>query len=233
MPKFGYLGTFPDTSISGSVSSGDIAPLSVVSGTMGSGAAWGRLGPSFVIASGTIGSLDLGSGIITNLYLGSGAVQSGAYASGSISQFKIASGSIFSGLIASGATQLFDALQTVEAVNAMQAICITSGNRLAQAMAGSGLRMPAIGIVTVSGASGDTLVYNSDGRYMHPGGGANWSGQAGKLLYVGSGGEIVAQGLLVSGQSWQRFGVAVSGGIIVQPSLTITSGGLSANGTTF
>mgnify|MGYP001609187605 CR=1 FL=1 len=60
-----------------------------------------------------------------------------------------------------------------------------------------------------------------------------WSGQAGKTLLAGSGGCVVAAGLMVSGQTWHRLGVAVSGGIIVQPALSMTSGAVATPAGTF
>jgi hypothetical protein len=51
-----------------------------------------------------------------------------------------------------------------------------------------------------------------------------WSGQQGKFLLVGSGGCVVAPGLMVSGQGFQRLGVAVSGGLIVRVDSQVTSG---------
>jgi hypothetical protein len=118
-------------------------------------------------------------------------------------------------------------IPTVEMVSGFKAVCITSGNWVALAMAGSGLRLPAIGIVASNYSSGDTAVVYLQGPVNVPVAleDATWSGRCGSKLYVGSGGMLVPAALMVSGQAWQGMGVATSGGVVVMPSLTLLSGG--------
>ncbi len=109
------------------------------------------------------------------------------------------------------------------------AVCMLSGNQWGLAMAGSGLRLPGVGVAAGNYVSGATALIVLGGRLQVGTAGSpdsNYSGQAGRHLYVGSGGLLVAQALLVSGQSWNRMGVAISGGVYVMPDLTITSGAM-------
>jgi hypothetical protein len=124
--------------------------------------------------------------------------------------------------------------QAITTTTNLKAVAISSGSFLTNAEPGSGLRMPAVGIVIadyVSGAAAQVITFGA----VRIGGGADlwWSGQAGKPLYVGSGGNVQAQAKMVSGQSWQRIGVAFSGGLIVNPDVIITSGGLTGPAGTF
>ena len=85
--------------------------------------------------------------------------------------------------------------------------------------------MPAIGLATANTISGDPLAVLREGMYVPSSGmDLHWSGQAGRLLYVASGGAVAAAALIVSGASWQRVGVATSGGMIVNISLVLSSG---------
>lgn len=74
----------------------------VQSGHVASGAIQGFFGATRQIASGTVGSFDLGSGAITAGSVGSGAVLSGNLASGQVGINHLASGSVRSGAVASG-----------------------------------------------------------------------------------------------------------------------------------
>jgi hypothetical protein len=203
---------------SGIVSRFQLASGAVNSGHVGSGAVAGQLGPgAFNILSGTIAAFDLGSGIITNSYIGSGAITSG----------KIASGSIGFNHFTSGLLRGF-VLPCVEAISGLRAVCITSGNVLANAMAGSGLRLPVVGIVTSGFVSGDTVqVYNKGVLTVGGTLDLTWSGQVGKTLICGSAGVIIATSLAASGQSWNRLGVSLSGGMIINIDPQLTSGAIS------
>lgn len=222
----------------------------VASGSVASGSVHGFFGPVRNIASGTVGVFDFGSGAVVAGSVGSGAVVSGNIASGQLGSFHIASGrltgfelgsgSIVSGRIASGqlgyghlasganAFTNSDLFNTVELISGFAAVCLTSGNVIALAQAGSGLCLPAIGVVKDNFVSGALATVFYAGQINAPAtAGALWSGQAGRPVYVGSGGAVQAGGLMVSGQGWQRMGIAVSGGVIVNVNAAITSGALT------
>lgn len=206
------------TVLSGAVSSGEIA----------SGSVQGFFGPVRNIASGTVGVFDFGSGAVIAGTVGSGAVVSG----------NIASGQIGSGHLASGLVNnlLWDVeqLATVESVSGLKAVSVTSGGVVALAMAGSGLRLPVVGIVALNYVSGDTASVLRQGKITPTSGlDFRWSGKVGQLLYAGSGGEIVSQSLLVSGQAWQKLGFALSGSMLVQIDPSIFSGGIAGPAGTF
>jgi hypothetical protein len=125
-------------------------------------------------------------------------------------------------------------LPTVELISGFRAVCVTSGHALLRAHAGSGLMLPAIGVVAgnyVSGAVAQVI-------YAGPAAGtgafdATWSGMAGKPLFVGSGGLLVTFSGLQSGAGYQRMGLGLSGLMHVQPELTVTSGAVTAQGNVF
>ena len=164
------------------------------------------------------GSGDIGSGAVT------GQAGGGYFcvASGTLGSFDITSGAKVS-----RANQLVDEYATEERISGFKAVSLNSGNNIVLAMAGSGLRLPVVGIVASNYESGQTAVVILAGKARVPVANldANWSGKAGQHLYVGSGGHIQAQSLMVSGQGWQRLGTAFSGGMIVDIDLTILSGG--------
>ena len=74
--------------VSGNVASGQVAKFHVASGgftsgwSFGSGSIYGSLGPQSLIASGTMGSPELGSGVVLSGHLGNGSINSGSVASG-------------------------------------------------------------------------------------------------------------------------------------------------------
>lgn len=104
--------------LSGQIGSGQVSQFhlssgAVNSGQVSSGVVLGQLGGgAFTIASGTIGTNDLGSGsIVSGLiasgviglnHVGSGAIRSGHISSGQIGNNHLSSGSVLSGRIASG-----------------------------------------------------------------------------------------------------------------------------------
>ena len=218
---------------SGVVGYGHLADNSVQSGKVTSGTVIGSLGGGpFMIASGTVGPNDLASGSVISGNIASGVVGFGHLANASVRSGTIASGIIFdfhftSGAKISRANQVIDEYTTEETVSGFKAVSVNSGNNIVLAMAGSGLRLPVVGIVASNYASGQLAVLTLLGKAMCPvvDLDASWSGKAGQHLYCGSGGHILAQSLLVSGQGWQKLGVAVSGGMIVNIDLTILSGG--------
>jgi len=200
---------------SGNISSGNIctyhiASGQVQSGNISSGCIIGQLGSGArCIASGTIASFDLGNNVILSGNLGSGQV----------SPSHIASGIFFSFLT-----------PCVEMISGFRAVCMTSGNTIANANAASGLRLPSIGICTSNYISGSVCQVITFGVITVTSGmDLLWSGQAGRQLFAGSGGIICVQGSLTSGMGWNRIGIAVSGGISVMLSPEVTSGGLGAS----
>lgn len=144
--------------------------------------------------------------------------------SGNIGSGQVSSGHLTSGLM-QYATWQAEAIATTEQVSGFKAVCLTSGGFIALAMAGSGLRLPAIGIVDLDFVSGATAyVIRGDRVMVRSGLDSTWSGMAGKHLYVGSGGMVVTQSGLQSGAGWQSVGTAVSGGLLVNVSQVILSG---------
>jgi hypothetical protein len=182
--------------------------------------------------SGVGGNQVINLGVAAMLPFVLGLIYSGNIASGNVSSPHLASGAVASGNIASGAIITYsrvvvdDVLAAGETLSGpSMAVCILSGNTLGLAQAGSNLRLPAIGIVTsgpyISGATNVTVWLA--GRYL-TGFSSGWSGMQHNPLYVGSAGVVIASNLTGSGQSWQRIGVAVSGGIIVGPQNVVLSG---------
>jgi hypothetical protein len=107
-------------------------------------------------------------------------------------------------------------------------VCMLSGNVVGLAMAGSGLRMPAIGIVPANTAqSAVAKVYALGEHRVTSGLDALWSGMAGKTLFAGSGGAICTFSGLLSGMSYQRIAVATSGGLYLGVSFNVTSGAVA------
>jgi hypothetical protein len=223
---------------SGSVASGNIgwphlSVDAVRSGHIGSGAVLGQAGGgSFSIASGTIGTNNIGSGAIVSGLIASGQVGTNHLSSGCVVSGRIASGQIGTNHFTSGAIITYgradveNAINCQEPVSGLNAVCVTMSSTIALAMAGSGLRLPAVGVVFTNVASGSAVTVILGGKYVPTTAGwaATWSGFTGKPLYVGSGGIVVTQSGLLSGMGVQRLGVAVSGGIIVNPDVSITSG---------
>lgn len=181
-----------------------------------------------VVLSGNIGSGQIGSGLLAS---GSVAGQGqGVFiiASGSLGNKDIASGGVWSGNIGSGLLAELVGLTrpTAEAISGFMAVCLGSGEVLLLANAASGLRLPAIGVVNANAASGDTVTaYRAGNQYTNLCSG--WSGFVGKTLYAGSGGMVIGQSGLLSGMSWQRLGIALSGGIALAIDVNLTSGGVS------
>ena len=139
-----------------------------------------------------------------------------------------------------------------QTISGVMAVALASGysDVVVSAERHSGLRLPAVGVVSVvsgisTGSGGFGVVSGQSvdmvfwGLVTTPFSGNVASGFAGKFLYVGSGGLVVNQsgfmdgassgtgpGIL-SGELVQRLGIAVSGGIFVQLDPNITSGLLS------
>jgi len=235
---FGYIqagGVFdPGAIVSGTVTSGDLGAGTVFSGNIASGqVSWPHIGSGAVqsghIASGQVGSIHHASGQLTGFELGSGAIVSGRIASGQVGFGHLANVSVQSGTLASGLNAqswMVEQIATVETVSGVRAVCLTSGGVVAIANAASGLLLPAIGVVVGLYSSGAAAEVFRFGKFITTSGlDATWSGMAGKLLYVGSGGIVVTQSGLLSGMGWQKLGVAYSGGMFVDVDLTVLSGG--------
>jgi hypothetical protein len=139
---------------------------------------------------------------------------------------------------------MFDYFRAGELISGgIRAVCIASGSLIRRAECGSGLRLPAIGVVYSGILSGQTGIIYTFGNVRVPGltlaqsSGLNngISGFQGQPLYVGSGGRIVNQSgfwvggvqqpPFLSGNMQQQIGIAISGGIFVMPSPRITRSG--------
>jgi hypothetical protein len=139
---------------------------------------------------------------------------------------------------------LFDYFRAGELISGgIRAVCIASGSLLRRAECGSGLRLPAIGVVYSGILSGQTGTVYTFGNVRVPGltlaqsSGLNngISGFQGRPLDVGSGGRSVNQSgfwvggvqqpPFLSGNMQQQIGIAISGGIFVMPSPRITRSG--------
>jgi hypothetical protein len=200
---------------SGHVASGQIGAFhlasgSINSGHIGSGAVAGQGGAgAFHIASGTIGANDIGSG----------AIQSGHVASGQIGTNHVTSGA----LVTNARNVIDDSFATAEIVSGFRAVCLTQSGLIAIAQAGSGLRMPAVGVAINNYLSGATATVYMAGKIMATSGmAAGWSGKVGFPIYLGSGGKFVVSGQLTSGQNWQSMGYTISGGLYVNCGALLT-----------
>ena len=120
--------------------------------------------------------------------------------------------------------------------NGINAVCLASGQLdvIVHAERQSGLRLPAVGVVIAAGASGSFTNVFSFGPVTTTNSGVIASGFHGRPLYVGSGGLIVNQSgfnagpssgaPFLSGSVVQQIGLAISGGIFVNPNTQIASG---------
>lgn len=204
----GYVGTAAGqtgvVTLSGTVGSGEIA----------SGSVQGFFGTTRHIASGTVGSFDLGSGAITFGTVGSGAVVSGNVASGQLADYHFASGASIdvagwivedsyftSELISGGASGL-----------GPKAVCFDqSGLFLLTAMASVSGRMPAIGVVTANLTSGAAATVYRLGK-LYAGPTIDFSGWTNQPVYVGQSGHVVASGAPTnSGDIQQILGTSLAG----------------------
>jgi hypothetical protein len=215
---------------SGTIGRFELGSLLIRSGHVASGAIQGSLGSGeWNLASGTIGRFELGNAAVHSGNVGSGQIDNEHLANASV-----VSGSVGSGVLgevhhSSGTSLNSFLMPTVERISGSRAVCVTSGNVLAIAQAGSGLRLPAVGVVVGNYESGDVAECRLEGAVRpHSSGIAEISGMAGKLSYVGSGGIIVTASGLQSGAGYQRLGVIFSGGLFLRPDGVVTSGALSS-----
>lgn len=180
------------------------------SGDIGSGSVTGQAGGGyFSIASGTIGTNDIGSGAILSGHIASGQVGPNHFASG---------------LYVPQVTTWFT---TAELISGIKAVAIESGagNTVVRAERGSGLRLPSIGIAISGAVSGTAIQVVHHGFVYSTASGMVASGFHGRLLYCGSGGLLVNKsGFMggassgdpfLSGDAVQKMGMAVSGGVFV------------------
>ena len=213
--KYGYLGSIPDN-LSGSVSSGDLGPNVVVSGTIGSGAVWGFFGPTRIIASGTVGVWDFGSGAVVAGAVGSGAIVSGNVGSGQISDSHFASGTI-----SPFSRRLSDSYTTAEPISGGRAVCFNGSGQAIIAMASVSGRMPAFGVTPFNYDSGIVLEVYRNGMLLNTifstdGLSGGISGLINQLVYVGRSGNLTGwfSGRLAtpesSGDVQQAVGFGVS-----------------------
>lgn len=196
----------------------------LTSGTIfGSGALWGSLGPTSLIASGTIGTNDIGSGQIVSGLIGSGQVDTNHFASGAT-----ATNSIFGGPFFSGSAWT---IITEESISGVRAVHLSQSGTLRLAMASISGRMPAIGVVVDNVLSGIRANVYRVGDFQFGSGLADYSGSLGLPLIVGRSGHIVTvsgsfnSGGLLSGDYIQQMGsVWNSGGAVIAVGTMILSG---------
>jgi hypothetical protein len=255
----GHIGNSAVTSgniASGAVGSPHIAADSILSGHIGdntivSGNVAANAVTSGNIASGAVGSPHLAIGSVISGHIGNNAVTSGNIASGAVGSPHIAANSIVSGHITSGtqisySRNLKDIFDCAELISGVKAVAIGSGTGaqgnlpIVRAERASGLRLPAIGVTISGNLSGQTCEVVLYGTVITSASGMIASGFPGKLMYVGSGGMIISlSGMtgvssgaaFVSGHYQQAIGIAISGGVFVQPSTTITRSGFSQGAT--
>ena len=215
---------------SGHITSGTIGKAHMASGAVGSGSVGDASVTSGSIASGSVSKDHLSSCSVASGHIASGAVKGGVssgpnIASGSIDKYDMGSGAIVPAVGSLG-------FVSEETISGFASVCLTSGGFLALAMAGSGLRMPAIGIVPAQAnvLSGSTVTQLVTAGLVGVTSGldATWSGQAGNSLFVGSGGRVIASGGIVSGQLAQKLGMAVSGGMYVNVIFRVLSGNIDS-----
>ena len=156
-----------------------------------------------------------------------GVLLSGDIGSGQVSTFHFASGSAVPELVAW--------YTTCELISGVKAVAFVSGegNRIVRAEQGSGLRMPAIGVVYSGGVSGTLVAVCLRGKVTSSASGMMASGFQTRGMFVGSGGICInnsghfGTGAFNSGNHVQWLGQAISGGIYVNPHpYTLTLSGL-------
>jgi hypothetical protein len=196
--------------------------------------------------NGIIGSGPVLSGAIGWVQLASGAARSGNIASGQVGGAAYADGSVQSGAIGSGqvsrlhlASGLYDfsMFTTAEEVSGFCVVTLDAADQVIVAHPGSGLRMPVLGIVASNFANGVAhCPVITNGGPIYPTTGtlaAAWSGFRRVSLFCGSGGRVVTFSGLASGDSYQRIGYSVSGGIVIRVDNIVTSGAMTANGVVY
>ena len=247
---------------SGAIGSGQIGEFHLGSGSVRSGTIASGQFAGVHLASGVFVSGIIASGVISWVNIASGGLLSGNIGSGQIGSVHIADGAITATNIGSGQIDSIHITQTTvaaqasriittnfnagELISGIKAVCMGSGGVILAAQAGSGLRLPAIG-VTMSGAlSGTLCTVVSYGRIFNSASGMISSGFDGTLLYVGGNiasgpnpvGYVVsrsgftnAAGVLQapfnSGEMQQSIGISVSGGMFVMPNLCVIRSGFA------
>lgn len=156
-----------------------------------------------------------------------GVLLSGDIGSGQVSTFHFASGSAVPELVAW--------YMTCELISGVKAVAFVSGegDRIVRAEQGSGLRMPAIGVVYSGGVSGTLVAVCLRGKVTSSASGMMASGFQTRGMFVGSGGICInnsghfGTGAFNSGNHVQWLGQSISGGIYVNPHpYTLTLSGL-------
>jgi hypothetical protein len=239
---------------SGAIASGQIGEFHLGSGCVRSGSIASGQFAGVHLASGVFVSGIIASGVISWVNIAAGGLLSGNIGSGQIGSVHIADGAITATNIGSGQIDSIHITQTTvaaqasriittnfnagELISGIKAVCMGSGGVILAAQAGSGLRLPAIG-VTMSGAlSGTACTVVSYGRIFNTASGMISSGFDGTLLYTGSGGYVVSrsgftnaggtlQAPFLSGDMQQSIGISVSGGMFVMPNLCVIRSGFA------
>lgn len=190
--------------VSGNAASGAFATGSIVSGSVGSGAVTGRgtAGTFTVIASGTIGSLDVASGAVVT------------YARGVLDDLRLA-GQAISGVIAVALGSGGQYVVPAERASGLRLPAV--GVNVTNAASGSAVTFATQGFVPTPNSG--TVASGRDG-FLYVGSGGLILNQSG---YMGGSSSGPGPGGL-SGTLVQRIGWATSGGIYVLVDTHITSG---------
>lgn len=218
---------------SGQVNSGHIAPTSITSGKIASGAITG-FGKSGVvtgtrqIASGSVGGFDMADNAVNSGQLGAEQIGHQHFFRGTVNpgfDATLAYGVGFgNAVILTGQGQMSGGAIAFS-TNLSGKLTVVPAERQ------SGLRLPCVGVMASGAPSGEFALVITQG--FVPQNHFIASGFTGQPLYVGSGGFIVTQSgiggvfsgpLQISGSAVQRIGVCISGGMLVQIDMKVTSG---------
>jgi len=199
--------------VSGKLGDGSVNTVNVSSGAITSG----KMGDGSVntgnVASGAIVSGKLGDGSVNTGNVASGAITSGKIGEGAISSGNIASGQVGSAHLASGITVEF-ARATIDDTNYTAAepisggycVSINSNGELITANAFDPDRMPAIGFLNATIASGDAGAVYTQG-VIELAAVYDFTGDVRKTVFVGSGGWPTVQSPSASGTWIQWMGM--------------------------
>ena len=199
-----------------------LVPTLVYGTDIASGTITGSLGLSYNLASGTLGSYDLGSGTIISRSTEVISITSGGYGSS-------------------------PSLIAAENISGVKAVLVDTNGNIRIAMAAVSGRMPAVGVVKTNVASGIGANVHVIGFAQYPNAGSgqtcDFSGQLGRRVWVGMSGDLsTSSGLLwagtgsggwLSGAYMQNVGRVVnSGGVVLNIGASAFSGSISSGAST-